>query len=103
VNARGIPEFVGHGRCLDSEKRRYTTLAAKGAGVGTREGCRGALRDLAPVEGVRGAQLASGACQILVDHAHGGIETYDKVSDGDGEMIVEYTDGEDGYTCWKLN
>jgi len=101
MNARGIPVFMGHGKCLDSEKRPYTTLTA--TGVETAEGCRGALQDLSPVEGVRGAQLGSGACQILVDAKHGDIATYNKVSDGPGELIVENTDGTESYTCWKLN
>merc|ERR1719210_1887040 len=66
VNARGIPVFVGHGRCQDVKARQFRALRAKG--ILSFRKCTGLLRDLSSVKGVLGAQLqVGGSCEVLVD------------------------------------
>jgi len=92
---------VGKGRCLDSEEKLYTTYEK--AAINTAIGCKNALRELAAVDGVRGAQFQGRACQILVEHGSQNILTFEKVSDDRGTLIVDSVDDQTDYICWKLN
>merc|ERR1719210_2671908 len=55
VNTRGIPVFVGHGRCVDEQGSRFRVLRTKG--VRSFADCMALLRTAAGARGVLGAQL----------------------------------------------
>lgn len=63
VNARGVPVFMGHGRCLDKDGHGFVSFPTK---LRSDTGCQQLLRTLALTEGVMGAQLKRGGiCEVL--------------------------------------
>ncbi|CAE7235085.1 unnamed protein product [Symbiodinium natans] len=63
VNARGVPVFMGHGRCLDKDGHGFMSFATK---LRTDTACQQLLRTLALTDGVMGAQLKRGGhCEVL--------------------------------------
>ncbi|CAJ1395532.1 unnamed protein product [Effrenium voratum] len=57
VNARGVPMFMGHGRCLDKDGNTFTGHLTK---LRSDTACQQLLRTLALTDGVMGAQLKRG-------------------------------------------
>eukprot|EP00931_Biecheleriopsis_adriatica_P040531 TRINITY_DN2322_c0_g1_i1.p1 TRINITY_DN2322_c0_g1~~TRINITY_DN2322_c0_g1_i1.p1 ORF type:complete len:588 (+),score=125.02 TRINITY_DN2322_c0_g1_i1:81-1844(+) len=65
MNARGIPLFMGRGKCLSSEGLSFQSFDTK---IRTDEGCKLLLHALALTPGVLGSQLHRGSnCQVLVE------------------------------------
>lgn len=63
MNARGVPIFMGHGRCMDSQGRGYFSYPTK---LRTDTACQQVLRTLSLTDGVMGAQLKRGGfCEVL--------------------------------------
>ena len=63
LNARGVPVFMGHGRCLDSKGRSFMSYPTK---LRTDTACQQVLRTLSLTDGVMGAQLKRGGiCEVL--------------------------------------
>eukprot|EP00438_Fugacium_kawagutii_P035853 Skav205421 [mRNA] locus=scaffold582:231090:233681:- [translate_table: standard] len=72
VNARGVPIFMGHGRCLDQHGEAFHSFDTK---LRTDTACQHLLRTLSLTDGVMGAQLKrGGTCEVLtvsgVDPTH---------------------------------
>ncbi|CAJ1334809.1 unnamed protein product [Effrenium voratum] len=57
VNARGVPMFMGHGRCLDKDGNTFIGHLTK---LRSDTACQQLLRTLALTDGVMGAQLKRG-------------------------------------------
>lgn len=128
VNARGVPRFVGHGECLDSQDRRFKSFNTN---LRTDEECQDVLRHLSSVRGVIGAQLhRAHGCQVLVnkdvdptivmiprgwtaDGGHPHSDDDDTVgisSNGFGKPLftvghgeISHTTDDGGWNCWHLN
>jgi len=63
VNARGVPVFMGHGRCLDKNGNGFLSFPTK---LRSDNACQQLLRTLALTDGVMGAQLKrGGVCEVL--------------------------------------
>lgn len=63
VNARGVPIFMGHGRCLDQHGEAFQSFHTK---LRTDTACQHLLRTLSLTDGVMGAQLKrGGTCEVL--------------------------------------
>ena len=63
VNARGVPMFMGHGRCLDQQGQEFRSFHTK---LRTDTACQHLLRTLSLTDGVMGAQLKRGStCEVL--------------------------------------
>ena len=63
VNARGVPIFMGHGRCLDQQGKEFRSFHTK---LRTDTACQHLLRTLSLTDGVMGAQLKrGGTCEVL--------------------------------------
>eukprot|EP00438_Fugacium_kawagutii_P024214 Skav223075 [mRNA] locus=scaffold419:182012:183586:+ [translate_table: standard] len=63
VNARGVPIFMGHGRCLDQHGKEFRSFHTK---LRTDTACQHLLRTLSLTDGVMGAQLKQGGtCEVL--------------------------------------
>lgn len=64
TNARGIPIFLGHGQCADSQGRLFRSLQTK---LRSDTACQSLLRALALTRGVVGAQRRHGGnCEVLI-------------------------------------
>jgi len=109
VNARGVPTFLGHGECLDSQGRKYHAFATKAR---TDEACTALLRKLASVRGVLGAQLLRGsACEVLVDTGvdptseliQGGWGSSAEPQGAPGQGLISATTSDAAWNCWQLN
>mmetsp|Transcript_101228 Transcript_101228/g.179811 ORF Transcript_101228/g.179811 Transcript_101228/m.179811 type:complete len:905 (+) Transcript_101228:61-2775(+) len=107
VNARGIPVFAGHGKCLDVAGQTYQAVSTN---LQSMTECKDVLKSLALKRGVIGAQLQQGApCQILVlPHTD---PTSVKIKGGWGPDIdntsvatgfISNTTGASGWQCWQL-
>jgi len=132
VNARGIPVFVGSGRCRASNSNNLTSLKTRT--LATSESCVSFLRECgAVVAGVLGAQLeVNSTCEILLSAfsvgADGALVPVDlsKLPSPDGgwaeaayaaiqeggeaagrNQTATYVDGiraeVEGWSCWRLN
>lgn len=107
VNSRGIPVFIGRGRCLDVVGQTYTAIDTT---LTTERDCTMVLRSLAITAGVFGAQMSVGQpCQILVrpgiDLARVAIKGGwgRRVSAGvHGRGMVSGCSHEASWKCWRL-
>jgi len=64
TNARGLPVFLGHGQCADSQGRLFRSLQTK---LRSDTACQSLLRAVASTQGVLGAQRRHGGnCEVLI-------------------------------------
>mmetsp|Transcript_72043 Transcript_72043/g.233023 ORF Transcript_72043/g.233023 Transcript_72043/m.233023 type:complete len:139 (+) Transcript_72043:1-417(+) len=108
VNAKGIPVFMGHGRCLDSEGRHFAAFATS---LRTEDECREVLRSLSFTKGVLGAQIRrTSTCEVLVVRGSdptgvvipGGWGAY-RSSPRSGEGLVSGILRDPSWSCWQLD
>jgi len=109
VNAKGIPVFMGHGRCTDAAGRRFDAFKTT---VRTEEGCQDVLRALALAKGVLGAQLhRTSSCEVLVSRGAdptnvaipGGEWAGQRSSAEPGLGLVSSIEREASWSCWQLD
>lgn len=109
VDSRGIPVFMGQGRCLDLQGHPYIAF---GTTLVSREDCTNVLRSLADTDGVQGAQLQENStCQILVESGSDPAQVPIKggwmplVSDSmtaTGHGIISNVTEQEEWSCWQL-
>jgi hypothetical protein len=103
---KGIPQFTGHGQCLDRNGVTFSSYEAKG--VAKKAHCLSLLRKLGSFDGVRGAQLTDGStCKILVDAGTDLLPQkipggWGAVAAGQGKGIVGSSTFDSGSYCWKI-
>merc|ERR1712107_352340 len=65
VNAHGLPVFVGHGACVDTQGKQFRVLKTNSVRSGP--DCQNLLASLHAARGILGAQLrVEGTCEIVV-------------------------------------
>jgi len=118
VNARGLPVFVGHGTCVDTQDKHFRVLKTQGVRSGP--DCQNLLASLHAARGILGAQLrVEGACEIVAGPGAdlAGVVAGSSPPAGgwvDNDMSEAATDvSEEDYvagvaddlswSCWRLN
>jgi hypothetical protein len=103
---QGIPQFTGHGQCLDQNGITFSSYETKA--VAKKAPCVSLLRKLGSFAGVRGAQLTEGStCKILVDAGTNLLPQkipggWGGVAAGQGKGIVGSSTSDSGSYCWKI-
>merc|ERR1719247_174442 len=106
LEGQGIPEFVGHGKCLSDRGDTYSTIAAKS--YGNKKDCARLLQEVGSIAGVRGAQYTDGgSCKILIEGVklrnHQIAGGWGHVSEGLGTGVVDSSSTGDGEYCWRVH
>uniref|UniRef100_A0A7S4S9X2 VWFD domain-containing protein n=1 Tax=Alexandrium monilatum TaxID=311494 RepID=A0A7S4S9X2_9DINO len=108
VNAKGIPVFMGHGRCTDAVGRRFDAFETN---VRTEKECQDVLRSLALTKGVLGAELhRTSSCRILVETGSDPTDAEipggwagSEATEEPGRGLVSGIRREASWSCWQLD